>query len=786
MPDPKRRPALLALTAVVIVVAAAAAGWWWFDGRWTTSTDDAYVQGNLVQLTPQIAGIVIRINADDTALVREGDPVVVLDDADTRTALDEAKAGLAQAVRRVRQLYANTDALRASVELRRAEWRRAREDLQRRTGLPDARALAEEELKHAQTQVETAAAALRVAEQQLAASEAMVSRTTVATHPDVRQAAAKLRESYLAAQRASVLAPVTGYVARRSVQLGQQVAPGAPLLAIVPLAEVWVDANFKETQLQYVRIGQPATLTSDLYGGAVTYRGTVIGLGSGTGSAFALLPPQNATGNWIKIVQRLPVRIRLDPQELAAHPLRVGLSINVSIGTSADQGTWVITSFAVSAAIAMPLTGWLGRRYGEVRVFLVCTAMFTIASLLCGLSANLAMLIAMRAIQGVFGGPMIPLSQSLLLNNYPDDRKSLALALLMMVTIVAPVLGPILGGWITDNWNWAWIFYINVPIGIVATLLTAALLRGRETSTARVPADVVGIALLALGVGSLQIMLDRGKDLDWFASGAIVALAALALVALAFFVAWELTDRQPAVDLTLFARRNFTAGTAALCLGFCAYFGNIVLLPLWLQTQMGYTATWAGLASAPVGLLPIALVALIARYTSGIDLRWITTASLCAFGAASFWFAGFNTEVSFPMLAWSRFAQGVGLALFFVPLMSIVLSGLPPGRVASASGLANTLRTLAGSFATSLTTTWWDRREALHQAPLSESITLFNPPAQGQTAFATLERSIVQQAYMLATNDLFWLWGWTFLALIAVVWFARPPFSAAAAHAAAD
>src|SRR6266852_1849847 len=198
MPNPRRRLALSALTAVFILAGATAAGWWWLDGRWHTSTDDAYVQGNLVQLTPQIAGIVIRINADDTTLVREGDPVVVLDDADTRTALDEAKAGLAQAVRRVRQLYANTDALRASVELRRAEWRRAREDLQ------------------------------------LAASEALVSRTTIATHPEVRQAAAKLRESYVAAQRASVLAPVTGYVAKRSVQLGQQVAPGAPLLAIVP------------------------------------------------------------------------------------------------------------------------------------------------------------------------------------------------------------------------------------------------------------------------------------------------------------------------------------------------------------------------------------------------------------------------------------------------------------------------------------------------------------------------------------------------------------------------
>jgi membrane fusion protein (multidrug efflux system) len=338
VPNSKRSLALAALAAVFLIAGAAAAAWWWFDGRWYETTDDAYAQGNLVQLTPRIAGTVIRIDAYDTALVRAGDPVVVLDPADTQTGLDEAKAALAQTVRRVRQLYANTDALRAAVQQRRAEWRRAQEDLQRRTGLPDARALAEEDLKHAQAQAETSAAALKVAEQQLGASEALVSRTTVATHPDVRQAGAKLGEAYLAASRATLVAPVTGYVAKRSVQLGQQVAPGAPLLAIVPLAEVWVDANFKETQLQHVRIGQPVTLTADLYGGAVTYRGSVIGLAPGTGSAFALLPPQNATGNWIKIVQRLSVRIRLDPRELAAHPLRVGLSMNVSIDTHDRSG----------------------------------------------------------------------------------------------------------------------------------------------------------------------------------------------------------------------------------------------------------------------------------------------------------------------------------------------------------------------------------------------------------------------------------------------------------------
>jgi membrane fusion protein (multidrug efflux system) len=337
-PNHKRKRALAALAAVFLVAGLAGALWWWFDGRWYESTDDAYVQGNLVQLTPQIAGIVVRIHADETALVRAGDPVVDLDRADSETALAQAKAALAQTVRRVRQLFANADALRANVALRQAELQRAREDLARRTGLPDARAVAEEDRKHAQVQVETAAAALQAASQQLAAAEVLISRTTVTSHPDIGQAAAQLRTAYLAAHRASVVAPLTGYVAKRSVQVGQQVAPGTPMLAIVPLADVWVDANFKETQLEHVRIGQPATLTADLYGGDVTYQGSVVGLAPGTGAAFALLPPQNATGNWIKIVQRLPVRIRLDPRELAAHPLRVGLSMTVAIDTHDRSG----------------------------------------------------------------------------------------------------------------------------------------------------------------------------------------------------------------------------------------------------------------------------------------------------------------------------------------------------------------------------------------------------------------------------------------------------------------
>jgi MFS transporter, DHA2 family, multidrug resistance protein len=468
------------------------------------------------------------------------------------------------------------------------------------------------------------------------------------------------------------------------------------------------------------------------------------------------------------------------------------------LGVSAYNGTYVITSFAVCAAIAMPLTGWLARRFGELRTFLICTAAFTVTSLLCGLAPDLQVLIAMRAAQGLVAGPMIPLAQSLLLANYPDDRRNLALALIMMVTVAAPVLGPVLGGWLTDNWSWGWVFYVNAPVGIVATLGTAWLLRGRETRIERLPPDKVGIGLLALGVGSLQIMLDRGKDLDWFGSPTIVALAIIALVALAFFVAWELTDEHPAVDLRLFAGRNFAVGTTVLCLGYAVYFGNIVLLPLWLQTQMGYTATWAGLATAPLGILPILLAPFIGRYMGRIDLRWWLTVSFVAFAATSFWFAGFNTDVTFGEIAWLRFAQGLGIACFFAPLNAIVISGVPPSRVAAATGLAFAMRTLAGSFATSLTTTWWDRREALHQAHLTERATAFEPifrgaidqlhalGMRGDAALAALERALVQQAYMLGTNDMFWLWGWILVALIALSWFTRPPFTSGSTVPAGD
>lgn len=469
---------------------------------------------------------------------------------------------------------------------------------------------------------------------------------------------------------------------------------------------------------------------------------------------------------------------------------------NVSIPTiagdlavSPNQGAWVITSFAVSNAIMLPLTGWLAKRFGEVRLFAMSTLLFTVASWLCGLATNLPVLVAFRVLQGAVAGPMIPLSQSLLLANYPNEKKGMALALWSMTVVVAPIFGPIMGGWITDNISWPWIFYINIPVGIISAYITWQILRTRETETERRPIDLVGLALLTLGVGSLQVLLDKGNDLDWFGSPVIQGLAAVSLVALSFFIVWELTERHPIVDLKLFSKRNFAIGTITLSLGYLTFFGNVVVFPLWLQTEMGYTATWAGLAAAPIGLLSIAFSPFVGRNLHRFDLRVMTTVAFLVFALVSFWASTFSTDVSYGLIIEPRLAQGIGMAFFFVPLMSITLSGLPPRQLASASGLSNFTRILAGSFGTSLSITLWDRRATFHESQLAQHVSAYNPVSQGALdtlhsmglsgagALEALEAVVRKQAVMLATNDVLWLSGWIFLGLLALVWFARPPFA---------
>ncbi|WP_434676170.1 efflux RND transporter periplasmic adaptor subunit [Pseudomonas sp. D3-10] len=334
----KRKVMLLALAVIVILGGLGVWAWHELYGRWSESTDDAYVNGNVVEITPQVTGTVISIGADDGDLVREGQVLVQFDPNDAEVALQSAQANLARTVRQVRGLYSNVDGMKAQVHAQEAEVQKAQENYNRRKNLAAGGAISQEELSHARDDLTSAQNALANARQQLKTTSALVDDTVVSSHPDVQAAAAQLRQAYLTNARSTLIAPVTGYVAKRTVQLGQRVQPGTALMAVIPLDQLWIDANFKETQLRDMRIGQPVDIETDLYGSDVKYSGTVDSLGAGTGSAFALLPAQNATGNWIKIVQRVPVRIHINAQELAKHPLRVGLSTQVDVNLHDQSG----------------------------------------------------------------------------------------------------------------------------------------------------------------------------------------------------------------------------------------------------------------------------------------------------------------------------------------------------------------------------------------------------------------------------------------------------------------
>jgi MFS transporter, DHA2 family, multidrug resistance protein len=469
-----------------------------------------------------------------------------------------------------------------------------------------------------------------------------------------------------------------------------------------------------------------------------------------------------------------------------------------NLGVSADQGTWVITSFAVSNGISVPLTGWLMQRYGVVRTFVLSVLAFTVASFLCGVAWSLPSLVVFRVLQGAVSGPMIPGSQALLLTIFPPQKRGTALAIWSITTLVAPIAGPVLGGYISDNYTWPWIFFINLPVGVFSGLMCARFLGSRDTPTRRAPIDTVGIGLLVLWVGALQLMLDRGKDLDWFGSPAIVTLAVVSVIAFVAWLIWERTERNPIVDLTLFARRNFSLGTIAYCLGYAVLFGNLVLLPLWLQTQVGYTATWAGLVAAPAGVVAVVLSPLVGRLIGRVDTRVLITVGLLSFTVSYFMRAGFTADASFVTFMLPQLVFGIGLGTFFVAMVSLLLDGIPQSKVPAASGLSNFLRIIASAFATSITTTFWDHREAVHQTRLAESSSLFSPALQQALhglnglgvsdggAAGVLTQSLVHQAYLLSSLDFFWISGWLSLIPLVLVWLARRPSGGGGHAVAAD
>src|SRR5580698_6805299 len=436
-------------------------------------------------------------------------------------------------------------------------------------------------------------------------------------------------------------------------------------------------------------------------------------------------------------------------------------TISGNLGVSSDQGTWIITLFAMSNGIGVPLTGWLMGRYGVVRTFCFSVLAFTAASFLCGVAWSLPSLIFFRVLQGGVSGPMIPGSQALLISIFPPNKRGTALGIWSITTLVAPVCGPILGGYISDNYHWGWIFLINVPVGLLVTYLCWTNLKSRETPTRALPIDTVGLGLLIDWVGALQVMLDTGKDADWFASTQIVILTTVTIIGFIAFLIWELTAEYPIVDLSLFKNRNFALGTLAFCLGYAVFFASNLLMPLWLQTQVGYTATWAGLVAAPTGVIAVLLTPMSAKLMTKIDARVIATVAFIAFAASYFMRAGFTANASFFDFMIPLLVQGIAMATFFLAMITILLDGVPPHRIPLASGLSNFARITAGGFAASLVTTVWDRREALHQSRMTDQTTQFAPALtqvvkslhglglSNLAADASVTRTIIGQAYLM-------------------------------------
>jgi DHA2 family multidrug resistance protein len=466
-----------------------------------------------------------------------------------------------------------------------------------------------------------------------------------------------------------------------------------------------------------------------------------------------------------------------------------------AVAVSPSQGTWVITSYSVAEAITVPLTGWLVQRFGTVKVFISAMLGFGAFSFLCGLAPSFSLLVGFRVLQGFMGGPIIPTSQTLLLGVFPKERTAQAMGLWSMTTVVAPIAGPLLGGALSDGAGWRWIFFINIPVALGVAFGIFTLLRHHETATRRVPVDYVGLGLLIVWVGALQIMLDRGKELEWFASSFIVGLAVIAVVGFASFVIWELTAENPIVDLKIFRHRGFVVGVTVTCVGFGAFFASSVLIPLWLQTSMGYTATWAGRASALNGVLAVAMAPVVARLSSKLDARLLITIGIGGMGVVSFWRTHFSTDITFWRIAITFLFQGLTIPFFFMSSTMLSLSSVLPQETASAAGLSNFMRTSGAAFATSIMTTVWDnvatakRSELvgrLNDAPGSISSLISGGGLSSDQATSQIDRLVQAQATMLSTDQVMYGLTWIFVAAVAIVWFAPKPkrggLGAAAAH----
>jgi DHA2 family multidrug resistance protein len=463
------------------------------------------------------------------------------------------------------------------------------------------------------------------------------------------------------------------------------------------------------------------------------------------------------------------------------------------LGISTSEGTWVITSYAVAEAICVPLTGWLSRRFGTVRVFAGGMMGFGIFSFLCGIAPSLAALVTFRIGQGICGGPLMALSQTLLLRVFPKDRHAMTMGIWAMTTLTAPIFGPILGGTISDNWGWHWIFFINIPIAIGCSLAAFVILRPAETERFKDRIDGIGLALLILWVGALQLMLDLGREHDWFGSQMIVGLAVTAAIGFAMFLIWELTEEKPAVDLRAFRHRGFSVAVTALVFAYGTFFASLVVIPQWLQGAMGYTATWAGYATAFNGVAAVLMAPVVAKRMTQVDPRRLVFVGVLWLAGTSllrvFWW---DSGSDFWTLALPQLIQGAGMPFFFIPLTTIALGAVDEEETASAAGVMNFLRTMAGAVAVAISTTLWydgaqEKRAALSGVLNGAQATMDSLIARGFTtdqARLMLSNLVDKESVALATGQTFMIAAFIFAAAASIIWFAPRPTRAVDTSAA--